>query len=118
MANEETKKQLEGISTQLTQVNTTVASCNQLIEDGVIAIISGKKIEEGEKPLSITVSSVEIITQLMDPLKKELTSRQVQLLGAKEMILGKLEEELTGGSEKIDDKKESAPKEKVEKKAK
>ena len=94
METKDFKKQLENITAQLEQVKGSLAVCDQMVEDGIIAIVSGKKLEkEDEKPISLTVSSSELISSVLVPLKKELGLR-------KEMILSNIEKDLIGNKTK------------------
>jgi len=107
MSTEKFKEQLESITSQLTQVKGSLDVCNQLVEDGIVAIVSAKKLEnEGDKPISLTVTTAELIEKVLTPLKYELDNRKDRLLAAKEVVLANLEEELVPKEEGPAEKEE------------
>lgn len=88
---EELKQQLQRVSSQIQNLNNTRAACAQMIQDQKIKLVDeGQEIQEGEDPLSISLSG-QMVNQLLTPFIQSLNTFREQLIDMKEQILNQMD---------------------------
>lgn len=90
---EELKNQLTQISQQLTNVASSKATCDKLVESGQVRVVdSNPEQEDPQNPPTLTIGSQEAVRAMLNPIIRQLDTQRERLLNAKEQVLNQITE--------------------------